>query len=221
MTLLVIMAAIFASSGVLLAGLHLAFQAPGNAPRRIREEPQRKLKGTGFVKRLMVNATFSAALVFGATFGLYGFLFYESAPSPGRFVFEFFAVLLVYDFLYYLTHRYLFHGKWLHAVHAVHHTAKHPIAIDSLYLHPVETFIGLLLLFVSTRLVGPISVYSFGAIFLIYSHLNILLHCGLNLPGMAALNYMHRKHDHHHVSMKRGNFASITPLPDLLFRTAE
>jgi sterol desaturase/sphingolipid hydroxylase (fatty acid hydroxylase superfamily) len=221
MTLLVILAAIFASSGILLAGLHLLFQAPGHAPWRIREEPERKLKGQAFLKRLGANAAFSSALVFGSTFGLYGFLFYESAPSLGRGVFEFFAVLLVYDFLYYLTHRYLFHGKWLHAVHAVHHTAKHPIAIDSLYLHPVETFIGLLLLFVSTRLVGPISIYSFGAIFLIYSHLNILLHCGLNLPGMAALNYMHRKHDHHHVNMKRGNFASITPLPDLLFGTAE
>jgi sterol desaturase/sphingolipid hydroxylase (fatty acid hydroxylase superfamily) len=224
MSLLSLLLACFASSFVLLVGLQLAFRAQLSAGWRIREEPQRKLVGLRFWRVVALNAGFSAALVFGTTLGLSHVLFTEALPSLGRFVYEFLAVLFLYDLLYYLAHRYLFHEwKPLASVHAVHHTAKFPTAIDSLYIHPVETLIGLTLLFVSLWLVGPVSVVSFGLIFLVYSHLNILLHCGLRLPGVLArpLNTMHQKHDRHHVSMKRGNYASITPLPDLLFGTAE
>jgi sterol desaturase/sphingolipid hydroxylase (fatty acid hydroxylase superfamily) len=225
MHLLYVLLACFASSGVLLAGLHFAFHAPSSEPRRIREEKERKLKGSAFAGRLMFNAAFSSALVFGSTLGLYPYLFEDSIPSLWRVLGQFFGVMILYDFLYYLLHRFLFHEwKWLQSVHAVHHTAKYPTAIDSLYLHPVETFLGLATLLITLRVFGPINVWSFGVIFFVYSHLNILLHCGLVLPGgalLAPLNYMHKKHDRHHVSMKRGNFASITPVFDLLFGTAE
>jgi sterol desaturase/sphingolipid hydroxylase (fatty acid hydroxylase superfamily) len=224
MSLLSVLLACFASSFVLMVALQLTFHAERSASMRIREEPQRKLVGARFWRVVMLNAGFSAALVFGSTLGLAPWLFTEATPSLGRLAYEFVAVLLLYDLLYYLAHRYLFHEwKPLASVHAVHHTAKFPRALDSLYIHPVETLIGLALLFVSLWLVGPVSVASFALIFLVYSHLNILLHCGLRLPTVLArpLNAMHEKHDRHHVSMKRGNYASITPLPDLLFGTAE
>ncbi len=224
MTPLSVLLACFGSSFVLMIALQLTFHAGRSAGWRIREEPQRKLVGLRFWRVVALNAGFSALLVFGTTLGLAPQLFSEAMPSAGRLVYEFAAVLLLYDLLYYLAHRYLFHEwKLLASVHAVHHTAKFPRAIDSLYIHPVETLIGLALLFVSLWLVGPVSVLSFALIFLVYSHLNILLHCGLRLPTVLArpLNAMHEKHDRHHVSMKRGNYASITPLPDLLFGTAE
>jgi sterol desaturase/sphingolipid hydroxylase (fatty acid hydroxylase superfamily) len=224
MTLLTVLFACFGSSFVLMAGLELAFHSRLTEKRRIREEPERKLKGLRFWRTVALNAGFSAALVFAGTLGLARVLFVQGTPSLARMAYEFLAVMLLYDLLYYLAHRYLFHeGKLLARVHAVHHTAKFPTALDSLYIHPLETLIGLALLFVSLWLVGPVSVASFALIFLVYSHLNILLHCGLYLPGFLArpLNAMHQKHDRHHVSMKRGNYASITPLWDLLFGTAE
>jgi sterol desaturase/sphingolipid hydroxylase (fatty acid hydroxylase superfamily) len=222
MTLLWLLVLAFGSSFVLMLSLQLAFYSRITRTRRIREEPTRKLKGPGFWRVIAVNAGFSAALVFGGSLGLASLLFDEAVPSFTRLALEFAGVLLVYDVLYYLAHRYLFHEwKVLQSVHAVHHTAKFPTALDSLYIHPLETLIGLTLLFASLWLVGPVSVYSFGLIFLVYSQLNILLHSGLRLPGLGPLNAMHEKHDRHHVSMKRGNYASITPLPDLLFGTAE
>ena len=58
-------------------------------------------------------------------------------------------LLMFYDFIYYLTHRFLFHdgplGGPLIAMHAVHHQKKNPCRLDSSYLHPLEAVIGLAL----------------------------------------------------------------------------
>ena len=132
-------------------------------------------------------------------------------------------MLVVYDFAYYFMHRFPFHEwEWAKKVHAVHHVAKFPTAIDSLYLHPVENFLGIALLMTCVWAVGPIHVYSFAALFFVYSQLNIAVHCGLHLNGpLWYFGLLARKHDHHHHSMRAGNFASITPIPDILFGTAE
>ena len=61
---------------------------------------------------------------------------------------------MLFDFLYYLTHRFLFHGKALRRVHALHHRALEPTYIDALYVHPLETFIGLVLFLGSNPLVA-------------------------------------------------------------------
>jgi sterol desaturase/sphingolipid hydroxylase (fatty acid hydroxylase superfamily) len=71
--------------------------------------------------------------------------------------------------------------------------------------------------------VGPVNIYTFAGVFVIYSCLNILNHTGLDLPffPFRTLSYLARKHDGHHISMRSGNYASITPLFDRLFGTAE
>ncbi len=199
------------------------FYSPVSANIRIRVEKERKLKGWPVALRIGLNGLFSSTLVYVFALALQRFLFYTGRPSLGRFVYEPVAVLLVYDFLYYLLHRYPFHA-WpgLREVHAMHHRAKYPIAFDSLYLNPIETLCGLTLLTFCTWLVGPISVHSFALIFLVYSQMNILVHCGLDLPGaLKPFGFMARKHDAHHRHMKAGNFASLTPIWDRLFRTAE
>jgi sterol desaturase/sphingolipid hydroxylase (fatty acid hydroxylase superfamily) len=191
---------------------------------RIREEPVRTLKGPKFWRIAIVNSVLSISMVYGLTYLLYAFLFYEEAASPGRMLLEGVGILITYDFAYYLVHRYLFH-QWelLKRVHAVHHTVRYPTAYDSLYMHPLENAIGLVLLMLCTFLVGPVSVYSFAGVFVVYSSLNILNHAGLDLPffPFRTLTALARKHDKHHVSMRSGNYASITPLFDLLFGTAE
>ncbi len=192
--------------------------------RRIREEPERLLKGPKVAIRMGLNSLFSAGLLFAFTYGLSDYLFYTEPPSAWwRIPLEFVGVLAIYDVLYYLLHRYPFHRwGWLKSVHAVHHTARFPIAVDSLYLHPVENFLGLALLTFCIWLVGPISVASFGVCFFVYSWLNIVVHAGIVFPApFQYFTMLARKHDKHHATMSGGNFASITPLPDLIFGTAE
>ena len=62
-----------------------------------------------------------------------------------RFFTDIVCVLLVYDFIYYFTHRFLFHGKLLKRVHGLHHQARDISHIDAHYVHPFETFIGLMI----------------------------------------------------------------------------
>jgi sterol desaturase/sphingolipid hydroxylase (fatty acid hydroxylase superfamily) len=224
MSLYWMLSIVLAMSGALLIGLTLVFRMPVTDEHRIREEPVRTLKGPKFWRIALFNSVLSISMIYGLTYLLYDFLFYEDAASPWRMLLEGAGILITYDFAYYLVHRYPFH-QWrlLKRVHAVHHTVRFPTAYDSLYMHPVENAIGLLLLMICTFLVGPVSIYAFAGVFVIYSSLNILNHAGLNLPffPFRTLTYLAKKHDTHHVSMRSGNYASITPLFDALFGTLE
>jgi sterol desaturase/sphingolipid hydroxylase (fatty acid hydroxylase superfamily) len=218
MLITVIVSAVLASGGICLGLTSLAY---AKLPQlRIREESGRKLKGRSYLTRTFLNSGFSVLLVFGFTHLLASRLFYETPTTWWRGVLEGVAILSLYDLLYYFLHRMLFHRwSWLKRVHGVHHRARHPIAVDSLFLHPVENFLGLALLIFCTWIIGPVNIYVFGVCFFIYSWLNIIVHCGVALPG--PMGAMARKHDIHHKDMRGGNYASLTPIPDLLFGTAE
>jgi sterol desaturase/sphingolipid hydroxylase (fatty acid hydroxylase superfamily) len=224
LSLYVLLSIVLALSGTLMIGLTLIYRMPVTENHRIREEPVKTPKGPDFWRTAIVNSVLSITMVYASVYLLYGFLFYEEAASPWRMLLEGVGILITYDFAYYLVHRYPFH-QWrlLRRVHAVHHTVRYPTAYDSLYMHPLENAIGLALLMLCTLLVGPVNIYSFAGVFLVYSVLNILNHAGLDLLffPFRTITHLSRKHDRHHVSMRSGNFASITPLFDLLFGTAE
>jgi sterol desaturase/sphingolipid hydroxylase (fatty acid hydroxylase superfamily) len=224
MSLYAMLGIAIALSGGLLIGLSLLFRMPVTDDHRIREEPVMTPKDSKFWRIAACNSVLSVSMVFGLVYLLYAVLFYEEAASPWRMLLEGVGILITYDFAYYLVHRYPFH-QWnlLKRVHAVHHTIRYPTACDSLYMHPLENAIGLALLMLCTFVVGPVNIYSFAGAFVIYSLLNILNHAGLNLPffPFRTITSLATKHDRHHVSMRSGNYASVTPLFDLLFGTAE
>lgn len=139
------------------------------------------------------------------------------------------AILLIYDFFYYLMHRFLFHGQsWLRQVHGLHHQARDPSYIDAYYVHPTETFMGVAL-FVATisaysLFAGSLHWMSAAVAYLLFTQLNILNHCKSNLPDKAVfkpVNFITRKHAVHHENMQKGNFSSITMVYDYLFGTLE
>ncbi len=222
MPLYALLAIIFAISGLTMGGLVVVFKLPWSQSLRIREEKLRKLKGKKFRVRVLANMIMSAVLVYAACYGLHGWLFTNEAFSWWSAAWQSLTILGVYDVLYYFMHRYPFHQwKWLQRIHAVHHAAKYPTALDSMYMHPVENIAGLVLLFGCTLVIGPVHIYTFGLIFTVYSLLNIVIHSGMNVQrfGFRYLSYMARKHDRHHVSMRGGNYASLTPICDIILRT--
>lgn len=139
------------------------------------------------------------------------------------------VILLVYDFFYYLMHRFLFHGdSFLRQVHALHHQAREPSHIDAYYVHPLETVMGVALfaftLTAYAMLQGGLHVVSAAITYLLFTQLNILNHCRSNLPqgrGFRLVNYITAKHAVHHENMHKGNYASITMLYDYVFGTLD
>jgi len=211
-------------SGLVMLVTTLAYHWAPLASARIHPEPKRKLWGARLYRRVFANMLFSGALVFTFTWGGERWLVAEGDASWAIIGLHAAGVLLVYDFFYYLLHRFAFH-EWslLRRVHVVHHHVRHPHAADSLYLHPVENFLGLFLLYTCMAALGPLHPLSFALVVTVHSVLNILVHAGLDLPffPFRALGVLARKHDRHHVSMKGGNYASLTPIFDRLFGTAE
>jgi sterol desaturase/sphingolipid hydroxylase (fatty acid hydroxylase superfamily) len=151
----------------------------------------------------------------------------ESRPFWRQLV-DILVVLAVFDFFYYLTHRFVFHGRLLRKVHALHHQARTPTYIDALYVHPVETTIGLVLFLGSIPLVaaftgGPMNAVAMGVATLIFTAVNTINHTYVNLPRFPfkTLDYITSIHAAHHVDMNQGNYATLTMIYDWMFGTLE
>lgn len=214
----------YLAMALLMGATSLAFYVGPTRRRRLHEGRMQRPKAGKRVVVIAKNMGLSVLIMYAACFAASPWLLQDGDVGPWRATMDVVAIFVIYDFLYYLLHRYPFHEwKMLRRVHTVHHTARHTSAEDSLYLHPVELALGILLLVFVGLLWGPVSVGTWGVVVLIYSGLNILVHTGLDLPwpGMAPFNYMARKHAIHHDGMQRGNYASIFPIWDLLFGTAE
>lgn len=141
-----------------------------------------------------------------------------------------FIILMVYDFVYYLTHRFLFHdgplgGPLLH-IHAIHHQNKNPCRQDSSYLHPLESIIGLALFISSivllSMLLGKFSVATLLIAHVAFLAVNLHNHDLVEESPRFPFRYWHRTAYMHHVHHSRftsGNFATITLFYDWLFGT--
>jgi sterol desaturase/sphingolipid hydroxylase (fatty acid hydroxylase superfamily) len=146
-----------------------------------------------------------------------------------RMLFDIFAILMVYDFVYYLTHRFLFHagplGGPLMWMHAVHHQQKNPCRLDSNYLHPLETCIGLALyggtVAFLAALMGGFQVVTIVATYVLFLEINQHNH-DLTEIDRFPFKYFHRAaymHHVHHARFTGGNFGTISLLYDWLFGT--
>ena len=150
-------------------------------------------------------------------------------PVPVWRVFlNIFIILMFYDFFYYLSHRFWFHGNGpMRKVHAVHHQARSPTHLDAHYVHPLETFVGLALyvgsIAVLAPLLGPYDVATVVLTFVIFTQINIINHTKVELDyfPFKTLTWITRKHHVHHENMHKGNYASITLIYDRIFGTLD
>lgn len=224
MKVLLVILISYASAGLAQLALVFAYRSPSAQQYLISDDPHRSVSDRELNYRVALNITVSVTLIFSVMFGLGEYLYYDHAIPAWRYLLEAVTVILIYDFGYYFMHRYLFHEwKLLRGVHSVHHAARNPRHYDALLLHPVETVMGLCLFFGSCALVGGVHVITLGVLFTLYTSLNILNHAGVDAPFFPFKNLgtLAAIHDRHHHSMRSGNYASITPLPDIIFGTVE
>lgn len=224
MKALSVILASYASAGLAIGVLAYTYRSARAQQYLISDDPHRSKSDRELHWRVALNMTVSITLIFSVMYGFADYLYYDRSIPAWRYVLEAVTVVLVYDFAYYFMHRYPFHEwKILRGVHSVHHAARNPRVIDSLLLHPIETILGLSLFFGSVALVGGVHIYTLGALFTTYTAFNILNHAGVDVPHFPfkTLGILAAKHDRHHHSMLSGNYASITPLPDIIFGTVE
>lgn len=225
--LYIIITAVLGISGVALWSLTAYHQSSASASFHISDAKRRPVTTSRFSKQAILNSALSFSLIYGTAFVLHDVAFHKAATPVWRMLVEAVGILLFYDFIYYLMHRYPFH-EWgiLKKVHAVHHTIKHPNALDSLFLHPMENFLGLALMwiavFVWSQVIGPLHLYTFGLMFLVYTLLNIVVHMGFESKGpFKVFTYLGERHYKHHASMKAGNYANLFPIYDMMFGSEE
>lgn len=177
------------------------------------------------VKRKVINVGLNmifTSLIFVAAMMFFSDKLFHANATPVVMMFgEILAVLMLYDFMYYFMHRAFHHPKLMKYVHGIHHRARFPTTMESIFLHPFEAFAGLALLLGSTAVIGPVSWISFLCIIFIHTIANVLVHMNLALPSpiFKLSNYWAQKHDFHHGKHLNKNFASIFPFWDMMFGT--
>lgn len=153
----------------------------------------------------------------------------ESQPW-WRIPLDAFVILMVYDFFYYLVHRFLFHdGGYgpgpLIWVHSVHHQQKNPCRKDSNYLHPIETCMGLGLYGACIGglglLMGDFHLVTIILTWIAFSEINLHNHDLMEIDRFPFkyLKYMSFMHHVHHSKFTAGNYATISLFYDWLFGT--
>ncbi|GAB3102305.1 sterol desaturase family protein [Aestuariicella hydrocarbonica] len=145
-----------------------------------------------------------------------------------KYLVDIVVILMVYDFFYYLTHRFLFHdGGPLVWVHAVHHQQKDPCRMDSSYIHPLEVAMGLGLyvgtVFGLSFIMGDFHIVTLILTWIAFSEINLHNHDRQN-SDRFPFKYLKHASDMHHIHHSRftsGNFATISLFYDWLFGTLD
>ncbi len=215
-----------------IVGKKIAFSIPVFAEMRAlnKEADKPKLARESFREAVDVNNKSGMYTNLGFYFLILPFcVSFESRPLWQHLA-EIVGVLAIFDFMYYLTHRFLFHGEPLRKIHALHHQARKPTFIDSLYVHPLETFIGLSLFLLSIPIVAlivgaPLNAFSAAIATFIFTQINTINHTYTKLPAdnwlYRTVDYVTGVHHAHHIDMNHGNYATLTMVYDKLFGTFE
>ncbi|MDB4543000.1 sterol desaturase family protein [bacterium] len=220
--------------GVVFLGQKLVFSIPAIAQTREFDKAQNKdkwrNKATKYHHRVFSSQKIGAGFTLVFYFLVQPFIVTLEPQPVWKVLLDVFLILMIYDFFYYLTHRFVFHGQgYFRMVHAVHHQARSRVSsIDSHLLHPTEIFIGIALFYVVTvsYALAQGHAFHFSTLVItsvIYTQINQINHCRIDLDHAPwkTLNWIAMKHDAHHLDMHKGNFATITLLYDRMFGTLE
>eukprot|EP01100_Stratorugosa_tubuloviscum_P008458 TRINITY_DN3536_c0_g4_i1.p1 TRINITY_DN3536_c0_g4~~TRINITY_DN3536_c0_g4_i1.p1 ORF type:complete len:360 (-),score=139.07 TRINITY_DN3536_c0_g4_i1:102-1181(-) len=132
----------------------------------------------------------------------------ELAPTYIEFLFHTAIIIVLHDFYFYATHRFL-HTRFMYKyVHYLHHEYKHPFALTTQYLHPIEVFIQGVGGTVIPMAIGahPITQWVWFFIIIFYS---VEGHSGYDFLYRFSFGYIagSAHHDTHHL-LHNYNFAA-------------
>lgn len=202
------------------------------ASRRNAEAFAEKMAKPNYAANQKWNRKWSAVFLAVIFLGIIPFCVTWDVQPLWRVLRDMVVILMFYDFIYYLTHRFLFHnGGWFDGplmwMHAVHHRQHNPCRWDSSYIHPLEVAMGLGLYVFTIGLFawlwGPFNFATIVVTWFAFTTINLHNH---NLWEsdrfpFRYLNYLSAMHHNHHARFTGGNYATISLLYDWMFGTLD
>jgi sterol desaturase/sphingolipid hydroxylase (fatty acid hydroxylase superfamily) len=136
-------------------------------------------------------------------------------------VFQTIEIFVLSDLLIYWGHRLQHKYDFLWRFHKIHHTAEHLDWLAAFREHPLDTIytvglINLPAMILDFDLRGIAAIVIFRGIWAIYIHSNIRFPIG---PLKALIGAPELHHWHHDLDRRAGNYANLSPLMDILFKT--
>lgn len=188
---------------------------------------KRKIKSSIFYARLPLIILNIILLMLISTFGLY-FLYFLFDPILKlnflTIIFQLLFILLIDDVYFYFLHFWMHTNKYvLKKIHRIHHKAITPVALEYIYVHPIEWLLGYIGPFVAIfiiSLVQPVSILAFWAYQIIRNIHELDVHSGFKSLFSKWIPFWGESehHDLHHEKLN-GNYATTFTIWDRIFKT--
>lgn len=189
---------------------------------------QIKLFKNSFINRLIFTNSKVAVSVYYAistAIAMYGFYLVNISVILGLLII--FVGLLVFSFIEYLTHRFLYHSdedyeenkRWQYMVHGIHHVYPKEHRLLALPI-PLALLINAVLFLLFMTVVGEYIYFLFPG-FLIGYATQLYIHYQVHTrrPPKNIFRFFWKHHMLHHYSSEKEAFGVITPLWDIVFNT--
>ncbi len=189
---------------------------------------KRKIKSITFYKRLPLIFFNIFLLIVTSCMGLYFFLdtiiLDTSFNSIIKILFQLFVIFVIDDIYFYFLHLFMHKNKFiLKKIHSIHHRAISPVALEYMYVHPLEwlsgyigPFLGMFIL----SLMGPVNIFAFWLYQIIRNIHELDVHSGFKSKISKWIPYWGETehHDKHH-ELLNGNYATTFTFWDDFFNT--
>ena len=187
----------------------------------------RKIKASTFYNRLPLIFLNITLLVIISAVGLC-FMFPLFEPEFNinitTILGQLLIILFIDDMYFYFLHAWMHRNKYiLDKIHRIHHRAITPVALEYIYVHPLEWVMGYLGPFIAIFLISlfsPVNILAFWLYQVIRNLHELDVHSGFKSVLSKWIPFWGESehHDLHHEKLN-GNYATTFTIWDRLFKT--